>query len=252
MLIVNADDWGYDLATTDAIVAAHSEGRITSATAMVHMQDSERAARLAGASSIPIGLHLNLMERYTATTVREDARARQERVVSRYRTGMLSRWLPSRELFSLTRRCVEEQFDDFAALYGATPTHVDGHQHGHMSTAALWALLRRGVPTIRRSFTFRPSDKSVLNRALRFALNSCLSLRFRSTDRFYSIRDLHPQLGGHGLDKALAEAQHLDVEIMVHPGIRDEYEILMAGEWAQLIADVPRGSYRDLTGNHDR
>jgi predicted glycoside hydrolase/deacetylase ChbG (UPF0249 family) len=245
VLIVNADDWGYDEATTDAIAAAHLAGRIDSATAMVHMRDSARAARLAGELGLPVGLHLNLMEPYTAATD-EAARRRQERVVRRYRSGLAARWLPGPRLLALAAGCVDEQLDAFARLYPAPPTHVDGHQHGHLSIAALYALRRRRVPAIRRGFTFRPGDKPLPKRALRRALNGCLSATFRSTARFHSIRTLHPRLGGHGLEQVLASARSCDVEVMVHPGVADEYEILMSSEWARLLDGLPRGSFGDL------
>jgi predicted glycoside hydrolase/deacetylase ChbG (UPF0249 family) len=251
MLIINADDWGYDTATTDAIVAVHREARVTSATAMVYMQDSVRAASIASKSSIPIGLHLNLMEQYSDVNTPADVRSRQKWVVSQYRTGYRRRWIPGRRLFSTARVCIEDQLEAFAELYGDL-THVDGHQHGHLSSAALWTLASRDNLVIRRGFTFRRSDKRLHNRMLRLALNRSLDLRFRTTDGFHSIRTLHPRLGGHGLEEIFREAQDRDIEIMVHPALPDEFEILMSAEWASLLSDVPLGSYRDLIDDPGR
>jgi chitin disaccharide deacetylase len=245
VLIVNADDWGYDAATTDAIAAAHRAGAIDSATAMVHMRDSERAARLAGELGLPVGLHLNLMEPYSAPAD-EEGRQRQAAVVDRYRSSLASHWLQGPRLFGLVAGCVEDQLNAFGRLYSTQPTHVDGHQHGHLSTAALVTLRRRRVPAIRRSFTFRPSDKPLPRRVLRRALNGCISSTFRSTAGFHSIRTLHPRLGGHGLEDVLASARARDVEIMVHPGFPDECEILLSAAWSRLLDGLPRGSYRDL------
>lgn len=251
MLIVNADDWGYDVPTTDAIAAAHAAGAITSATAMVHMRDSERAARLAGELGLPVGLHLNLMEPFSAasdTPVRE----RQARVVARWRAGQASRWLPSPRLFASARDTVEEQLDAFARLYPSPPTHVDGHQHGHLAAPALYVLRRRQAPAIRCAFTFRPEESPAPKRALRGALNRCIAAGFRSTDRFHSIRTLHPRLGGHGLEAVLDASRRQDVEIMVHPGLADECEILLSSEWSRLLEGLPLGSYRDLMDAHER
>jgi predicted glycoside hydrolase/deacetylase ChbG (UPF0249 family) len=251
VLIVNADDWGYDAATTDAIAAVHAAGAITSATAMVHMHDSERAARLAGELGLPVGLHLNLMEPFS-TAPDEQVGRRQERVVQRYRAGLAPRWLPGPRLFALARRSVEEQLDAFARLYPAPPTHVDGHQHGHLSAPALYALRRRRVPAVRCAFTFRPEEKPAYKRALRGALNGCVAAAFRSTDRFHSIRTLHPRLGGHGLEAVLESSRRRDVEIMVHPGYADECEILLSSGWSRLLEGLPLGSYRDLVDGHER
>ena len=44
MLTVNADDWGRSRAETDAALQCHGKKRITSVSAMVFMEDSERAA----------------------------------------------------------------------------------------------------------------------------------------------------------------------------------------------------------------
>jgi predicted glycoside hydrolase/deacetylase ChbG (UPF0249 family) len=251
VLIVNADDWGYDASTTDAIAAAHAAGAISSATAMVHMRDSERAARLAGELGLPVGLHLNLMEPFAAAP---DAavRERQARVVARWRARQTSRWLPGPRLFAAARDTVEEQLDAFARLYPGPPTHVDGHQHGHLATPALYALRRRRVPAVRRAFTFRPEDKVAWKRAPRALLNGCVAAAFRTTDRFHSIRTLHPRLGGHGLEAVLEASRRQDVEIMVHPGLPDECEILLSSGWSRLLEGLPLGSYRDLTDGHER
>jgi len=246
MLILNADDWGYDTATTDAIMMTFRERRVTSTTAMVFMRDSERAAVLADRESMPVGLHLNLMERYSATTIPEETRRRQELVVSNFRASQRARWLPSRRLSSLVRLCVKDQLNGFARLYAIAPSHVDGHQHGHLSTPTMRALAQDPKRAIRRSFTFRPGEKPLLNRALRLSLNRYISASFCSTHQFHSIRALHPRLGGHGIEKILADAHVQNVEIMVHPGVRDEFELLMSEEWRRLIAGVPMGSFRNL------
>ena len=59
MLIVNADDWGGWKSATDAALACYKAGRINSVSAMVFMEDSERAAELAQADGLDVGLHLN-------------------------------------------------------------------------------------------------------------------------------------------------------------------------------------------------
>ena len=46
MLIITADDYGKDERTTDNILKCAEERRITSMSAMVFMNDSERAAKI--------------------------------------------------------------------------------------------------------------------------------------------------------------------------------------------------------------
>ncbi|PYL02866.1 MAG: chitooligosaccharide deacetylase, partial [Verrucomicrobia bacterium] len=66
MLIINADDWGCSVAETDAALRCYKGGRITSVSAMVFMEDSERAAELAKENELDVGLHLNFTDKFTA------------------------------------------------------------------------------------------------------------------------------------------------------------------------------------------
>src|SRR5579862_5616853 len=59
-IIINADDWGRDRVTTDRILDCVDHGTVSSVSAMVFMEDSERSAVLARRSGIDAGLHLNL------------------------------------------------------------------------------------------------------------------------------------------------------------------------------------------------
>jgi predicted glycoside hydrolase/deacetylase ChbG (UPF0249 family) len=65
LLIVNADDVGHDRAATDATLECVEAGRITSVSAMVHMEDSRRASEILGPADVGIGLHLNVSEGFT-------------------------------------------------------------------------------------------------------------------------------------------------------------------------------------------
>jgi chitin disaccharide deacetylase len=247
MLIVNADDLGHDRATSDAICDIYARGRISSATAMVYMEDSARAFGLADEAGIPLGLHLNLMEPYSGIVPEDRDRAEQDWVVGRFQASFASRWLPGPKLFWAARRSVRAQLAEFERLRGGgPPTHVDGHQHGHLSTPALWTLNASTRPAVRSSFTFRPAEKPLHNRALRRVLNLAIASRFATTDRFHSIRDLHPALGGHGIEEVVAEARHRDVEVMVHPGIADEFELLTSEGWSRTIEGARLGSFADL------
>src|SRR5204863_4002166 len=58
-LIVNADDWGRDTHTTACILDCITRGTVTAVSAMVFMEDSERAAAEARQHSVDAGLHLN-------------------------------------------------------------------------------------------------------------------------------------------------------------------------------------------------
>src|SRR4051794_21958641 len=84
LLIVNADDWGGWNVATDNIARAYEHGSITSSTAMVYMDDSARAADIAGELRIPLGLHLNLTQPFDGPDVPSAARERQQALCGRF------------------------------------------------------------------------------------------------------------------------------------------------------------------------
>ncbi|MDQ3870686.1 MAG: ChbG/HpnK family deacetylase, partial [Chloroflexota bacterium] len=84
LLIVTGDDVGHDAEATDRTLECFEAGRITSASAIVHMKDSERASGLLKAAGIRPGLHINLSEAYTDPATPATERARQARLVRRF------------------------------------------------------------------------------------------------------------------------------------------------------------------------
>ena len=82
MLIITADDYGKNRNTTDNILECFARERITSASAMVFMEDSERAASLALRNSLEVGLHLNFTLPFSASNIPPKLREHQNRLVS--------------------------------------------------------------------------------------------------------------------------------------------------------------------------
>jgi predicted glycoside hydrolase/deacetylase ChbG (UPF0249 family) len=128
LLIVNADDLGPRPEITDAIPACWSAGALSSATAMVHMQDSARAARLARQRELPTGLHLNLTTPFTASGVPPAVAARQE-ALCRHFAKRRRRWLPAPRRRELIAAAIADQLAEYRRLFRRPPTHVDGHEH---------------------------------------------------------------------------------------------------------------------------
>ena len=56
MLIINADDWGRTCDTTDRTIECFRSNGVSSVSAMVFMEDSERAAMIAQEHAIETGL----------------------------------------------------------------------------------------------------------------------------------------------------------------------------------------------------
>ena len=105
LLIVNADDLGYDPAIDRGIFLAHAEGLVTAATVMVDTPFAERALGEAP-ESLDLGLHVVL----------------------------------AGDPPSGTRSAIDRQIARFTELRGAPPTHLDSHRHVHATPGALRAF----------------------------------------------------------------------------------------------------------------
>src|SRR5438034_3925448 len=79
-LIVNADDWGRDRLTTDRTLECTQSGAVSSVSAMVFMEDSERAAAIARERTIEAGLHLNLTTSFSGSNCPARLVERQQKV----------------------------------------------------------------------------------------------------------------------------------------------------------------------------
>jgi chitin disaccharide deacetylase len=246
LLIVNADDLGLDTANTDAIIDCFRSRAISSTTALVWMRDSERAAEIARRERIPTGLHLNLIEPYTAPDVPARVADTQRRVVERLRTRGVGAQLYHPAWSEDFGRCISDQLCRFGELYGAPPTHLDGHRHMHLAMNALLSRRLGAVHRCRRPVNRPPRESARPKRLARSALSVLVRLRFTTTDACFSVRSLHPQFGGCGLDEALARAHRGSVELFVHPGYRDELPLLQSSEWRAWLAVHRLGTFEDL------
>jgi predicted glycoside hydrolase/deacetylase ChbG (UPF0249 family) len=244
LLIVNADDYGIDRQTTDAILDCLRAGSISSTTAMVWMADSERAAGAFPGPHAP-GLHLNLIEPYTAANVPPVARERQARLARYFRRVPWSGWFYNPAIARRVNACVADQLERFAVLYDDQPTHVDGHQHFHICPNVLFSRELSGIPKLRPGHTFSKGEKPLANRVYRGALNALIRRRFITPDRFFSMRDITPALDGSGSERLRASA-HISIELMTHPGWSDELSYLRSDEWRARIAGLPLGTYAEL------
>lgn len=243
LVIVNADDWGMTAGATDAILSCFSAERITSASAMVFMADSDRAARLSGERELPVGLHLNLTEPYVAACVPEDARDRQQRLTGFFGAHKLARWLYNPAIHRAVVAVVADQLGEFRSLYGKEPTHFDGHHHIHISpNVLLSSALPRGRK-VRRSFTYLPGERSRANRGWRKGFNAFVRHRYEGTDYFFDLGDLELGQAGDTMPPELALAEAARVEVMCHPQWRQELDTLMGDRWAELMARLPTAGY---------
>jgi predicted glycoside hydrolase/deacetylase ChbG (UPF0249 family) len=244
LVIVNADDWGLECETTDSIAACYRAARVSSATAMVHMRDSARAAQVARAIGIPLGLHLNLIEPFDDPATPDEVRRRHARAVEYYARSRVAAWIYDPRVRGLLEACIEDQLREFRRLYGCDPTHVDGHRHIHTAPTVVRSRALSPVGRLRPSFVFDRSEKPRTKRAVRWLINKMIARRFTIPDRFLDIRQIYPALGASGpVRRSLPEGQ---IEVMVHPARRDEWRVLMSDTWGDALLGRRLGSYADL------
>ena len=233
MLIVNADDFGASPGASDPVIALFAEGAISSASAMVRMRDTARAAALASERGMPVGLHLNLTLPFADPAVPAPVRERQLRLTEFFGSESWrgdSRESPDGKLLA---DVIEDQLECFRERFGG-PTHLDVHVH-----PAVLEQLPRDLPI--RPILSVPSRAN----ARPDARERGLRRRFLSPDLCFAFEHVHPALGGAGL-AALDHARDQTLEIMVHPQRASERTELSSEQWRTALSTLPVGSYLDF------
>jgi predicted glycoside hydrolase/deacetylase ChbG (UPF0249 family) len=241
LLIINADDWGGERAKTAAIARAFAAGAVSSASAMVYMEDSDRAAEEDAVTAMPLGLHLNLTQALSPRAP-EAVRSRHERMRSHFGPLRRRRWTLNPRAVPIVRDALADQLERFRALYAREPDHIDGHEHVHVCPDVLLAL----PPGTRVRSPRTPWPSSRLATSAVIVKRGLLSARgLRTTRRFYSLDDLGPARGD-GLEHVLAEARNVSVEVACHPGQAQDDALLESAIWQQEVASFDLGSFADL------
>jgi len=243
MLIITADDYGKTRHATDNILKCFSNKRITSASAMVFMEDSERAASLAFDPSLEMGLHLNFTLPFSAYNIPLKLREHQNRIVSYLAKHKLSQVIYNPFLADSFNFVFQFQQEEFMRLYGRFPDHYSGHHHMHLCANMLASKMLPNAARVRRTFTFGPGEKNPFNRLYRFILDIYVFKRFISTDCFFSIA---PVQNYDRLRSVISRANKEDIEIEVHPENIEEFDFLISDQYQKLMYSVHCGCYRDL------
>jgi hopanoid biosynthesis associated protein HpnK len=141
-LIVNADDFGRSHSINQAVVRAHREGILTTASLMVNEPGCGEAIELARANPrLGVGLHLSLLCGRPALSAREipgllnaDGGFDNRPVAAGFR------YFTRKELRAQLRDEIRAQFERFRAT-GLTLDHVNGHLHLHLHPTVLRILM---------------------------------------------------------------------------------------------------------------
>jgi hopanoid biosynthesis associated protein HpnK len=141
-LIVNADDFGRSRSINEAVIRAHREGILTTASLMVNEEACGEAVALAKQhSTLGVGLHLTLLMGHSALPSKEIpglVNERGEFLDDPVKVGF--RYFFQRELREPLRKEIHAQFARFRAT-GLPLDHVNGHLHLHLHPTVFRILM---------------------------------------------------------------------------------------------------------------
>ena len=235
MIIINADDWGRTKVETDVALACCKAGSVTSVSAMVFMEDSERAAALAREHGVDTGLHLNLSQHFTAATGCGRATESHNRIVRFLTWNKYAQILYHPLLRDDFHRDYQMQLAEFVRIYGKAPSHIDGHQHMHLCSNMVLDKVIPNGERLRRTFSFWPGERGLLNRTYRRLVDRILAARYRLTDYFFALSQNQRQ---EQLQRISGLSSSAKVELMTHPAKPDEYAVLMGDTFRALLAGL--------------
>ncbi|MGO8927560.1 MAG: ChbG/HpnK family deacetylase [Limisphaerales bacterium] len=249
MLIVNADDWGRDRVTTDTALTCYHARRISSTSAMVFMADSPRAAGLAKSAGIDVGLHINFTLRFDGDGCPDQILKSQDRLRRFLKPSKRTQILYMPFLRKHFRCVVEAQLQEFSRLYGQAPSHIDGHQHMHLSTNMLADRLIPAGQRVRRNFSCLAGENpgGFFKRTYLRAVDRFLGRHYRLTDYFFGLSDRRKQcVEKDRIVRVFHLANTASVELMTHPIKPCEREFLLSKDAARLLATVEIGTHSML------
>src|SRR5260370_33927850 len=156
-LIVNADDFGRSAEINEAVIRAHRQGILTSASLMVNEAGFEEAVMLARENPcLGIGLHLTLLCGHSGLgpeTVPGLVNAAGEFRNSPVEVGF--RYYFQKSLTEQIRSEIHAQFEKFRGT-GLLLDHVNGHLHLHLHPRVFEILMKDadqlGIKRLRLTF----------------------------------------------------------------------------------------------------
>src|SRR6185436_18089720 len=173
-LIVNADDWGRASDTTDRTLECIRGGSVSSVSAMVFMEDSNRAATIAREHAIESGLHLNFTTPFSAGNCPSRLMECQQKIARYLLRHRLAQVMFQPGLINAFEYVVVAQLDEFRRLYGTDPFRLDGHHHMHLCANVLFQGLLPQNTIVRSNFSFEAGEKSLWNRLYRRVVDRVL------------------------------------------------------------------------------
>jgi chitin disaccharide deacetylase len=268
-LIVNADDFGRSPSINRAVIRAHREGILTSASLMVNEPASAEAVALARENpKLGVGLHLTLLVGHSALPPEKIpglVNTRSEFPNNPVGAGF--RYFFNRGLREQLRAEIHAQFDRFRAT-GLPLDHVNGHLHLHLHPVVFGILMEDSEKLGIRHLRFtrdcmarsnRMTQGRWLYRISHAAIHAWLSSRAREPLRQRGIRHAQITFGllqdSHVDEdyvlKLLPELPPGDSELYSHPSLdefKHEFDALVSPRVKEQIEKLGIGliRYQDL------
>jgi hopanoid biosynthesis associated protein HpnK len=256
-LIVNADDFGASASINEAVIRAHREGILTTASLMVNEPAFAGAVELARQNPrIGVGLHLTLSHGHSALPqdkIPGLVNARGEFSNDPVGTGL--RYFMRGNLRDELRREIRGQFEKFRAT-GLTLDHVNGHLHFHLHPTVFPLVMEmadefgvRCVRLTRDPFWLNASlaPGQWFYRASHAFIYLCLSAKARGGLRRRNIRHtrrvfgllLNARVNEAYIERLLPRLPPGDSELYSHPSL-DEFK----HEFAALVSERVKEAVR--------
>lgn len=268
-LIVNADDFGRSHSINDAVIRAHREGVLTTASLMVNEPDCAEAVALAKETpNLGVGLHLTLlMGRSALPPEKIPGLVNKQNEFSNNPVAVGMKYFFQRDLREQLRAEIHEQFARFRQT-GLPLDHVNGHLHMHLHPVVFNILMQDAEQLGIRHFRFTrepfwmdmPLAKGQrLYRASHALIYLCLSQRAKS--RLLENKIRHTQRVFGLLQNARVEESYIlkllnilpsgDSELYSHPSLdkfKHEFDALVSPRVKEKIQQrgIQLIRYQDL------
>jgi hopanoid biosynthesis associated protein HpnK len=255
-LIVNADDFGRSHSINEAVIRAHREGVLTTASLMVNEPACVEAVALAKENpKLGVGLHLTLLQGHSALPPeRIPGLVNSRGEFSNSPVGAGMSYFFRRNLRKQLRAEIHAQFEKFRAT-GLPLDHVNGHLHLHLHPTIFKILMedaeKLGIRHLRLTRDCLARSRRMVNgrwfyRASHAAIYGWLSSRARGPLRQRGIK--HAQITFGLLQDSRVDEEYIlkllpelppgDSELYSHPSLdefKHEFDALISPRMMGLV-----------------
>ena len=268
-LVVNADDFGRSASINEAVVRAHREGILTTASLMVNEPACAEAVAMARENpKLGVGLHLTLLCGHSALprkSIPSLVNERQEFGNSPVEVGL--RYFARRGVREQLRQEMGAQFDRFHAT-GLKLDHVNGHLHLHLHPTVFGLLMEHsaawGVTQVRLTndpfwlnarlsrgnWIYRASHAVIYRLLSGWARPQLTRRGFKHTSRVFGLLQ-NARVDEPFVSRLLRVLPEGDSELYSHPSLdefKHEFDALVSPRVKALVASlgVKLIRYQDL------